>query len=321
MLVFNVSGVLSDELISRAELHFHRRKKPRRSRNRAPMEHNAATKKHHRSYTVILYDISEQRLLQLQTLQLDNETPKGWKVHNVTDATVKCRNNPQGHNLLGFKFQISNGRRAAKTVSPRRVISKHLTPFLIVFSHNPKTTTSSSTTKEDVVTRLKRYIPENEIEKYTKIPSTTNLKASVYDKNDLPDLTPPRIRTMPKTKFPRMNPDVLYGRKRGPKIDSQIIPIPKHMRERRKWRHRINNRKRKSNIAERRLPAEWWGEAETGVPGMEDDQSRCIKKTLTVDFAEIGWDEWIISPKSFEANYCSGGCPFPLNKVSNLSIL
>ncbi|KAM4702911.1 growth/differentiation factor 10 [Rhinophrynus dorsalis] len=41
----------------------------------------------------------------------------------------------------------------------------------------------------------------------------------------------------------------------------------------------------------------------------------CSRRYLKVDFADIGWSEWIISPKSFDAYYCSGACEFPLPKV------
>jgi len=36
---------------------------------------------------------------------------------------------------------------------------------------------------------------------------------------------------------------------------------------------------------------------------------RCCRYPLTVDFEEFGWD-WIIAPKRYEANYCSGECPY-----------
>ncbi|XP_047713241.1 bone morphogenetic protein 3 [Prionailurus viverrinus] len=40
----------------------------------------------------------------------------------------------------------------------------------------------------------------------------------------------------------------------------------------------------------------------------------CARRYLKVDFADIGWSEWIISPKSFDAYYCSGACQFPMPK-------
>ncbi|XP_077439133.1 growth/differentiation factor 10 [Vanacampus margaritifer] len=41
----------------------------------------------------------------------------------------------------------------------------------------------------------------------------------------------------------------------------------------------------------------------------------CSRKNLRVDFADIGWSEWIIAPKAFDAFYCSGACEFPMPKV------
>ncbi|XP_063244182.1 bone morphogenetic protein 3-like [Bacillus rossius redtenbacheri] len=38
----------------------------------------------------------------------------------------------------------------------------------------------------------------------------------------------------------------------------------------------------------------------------------CRRRRLVVDFADIGWSGWIIEPRSFEAHYCAGRCPFPL---------
>lgn len=35
----------------------------------------------------------------------------------------------------------------------------------------------------------------------------------------------------------------------------------------------------------------------------------CCRYPLTVNFEEFGWD-WIIAPKQYQANYCSGECPF-----------
>jgi hypothetical protein len=47
----------------------------------------------------------------------------------------------------------------------------------------------------------------------------------------------------------------------------------------------------------------------------EPDDGLCKRRRLMVDFADIGWADWIITPKSFEAFYCDGDCPFPIHKV------
>ena len=40
----------------------------------------------------------------------------------------------------------------------------------------------------------------------------------------------------------------------------------------------------------------------------------CSRHELYVDFDEIGWSGWIISPKGYNAYHCKGGCPFPLGQ-------
>ncbi|KAG7325444.1 hypothetical protein KOW79_011760 [Hemibagrus wyckioides] len=41
----------------------------------------------------------------------------------------------------------------------------------------------------------------------------------------------------------------------------------------------------------------------------------CTRRYLRVDFADIGWSEWILAPKAFDAYYCAGTCGFPMPKV------
>ena len=40
----------------------------------------------------------------------------------------------------------------------------------------------------------------------------------------------------------------------------------------------------------------------------------CQRQELYVDFDEIGWSGWIISPKGYNAYHCKGMCPFPLGQ-------
>ncbi|XP_059179776.1 growth/differentiation factor 10 [Centropristis striata] len=51
-----------------------------------------------------------------------------------------------------------------------------------------------------------------------------------------------------------------------------------------------------------------------------DTQQRgCSRRNLRVDFADIGWSEWVIAPKAFDAYYCAGTCGFPMPKVARPS--
>ncbi|XP_029470445.1 bone morphogenetic protein 2-like [Rhinatrema bivittatum] len=48
--------------------------------------------------------------------------------------------------------------------------------------------------------------------------------------------------------------------------------------------------------------------------GAEDGRLPCQRHPLYVDFEEIGWSGWIISPRGYNAYHCKGTCPFPLGQ-------
>ncbi|KAM9718626.1 anti-dorsalizing morphogenic protein [Menidia menidia] len=49
--------------------------------------------------------------------------------------------------------------------------------------------------------------------------------------------------------------------------------------------------------------------------GEEDGVSMpCQRLPLYVDFEEIGWSGWIVSPRGYNAYHCKGSCPFPLGQ-------
>ncbi|KAL2101778.1 hypothetical protein ACEWY4_003539 [Coilia grayii] len=45
----------------------------------------------------------------------------------------------------------------------------------------------------------------------------------------------------------------------------------------------------------------------------------CARRYLRVDFADVGWSEWVLAPKAFDAFYCAGACRFPIPKVGRPS--
>ncbi|CAL1578036.1 unnamed protein product [Knipowitschia caucasica] len=51
----------------------------------------------------------------------------------------------------------------------------------------------------------------------------------------------------------------------------------------------------------------------------ERHERSCSRRNLRVDFDDIGWSEWVIAPKAFEAYYCVGACGFPISKVTRPS--
>lgn len=52
-----------------------------------------------------------------------------------------------------------------------------------------------------------------------------------------------------------------------------------------------------------------------GGSGGARNMPLCQRKKLVVDFNDIGWGQFIVAPRSFEAHYCAGDCPFPIAKA------
>ncbi|NXW56622.1 DERR protein, partial [Eurystomus gularis] len=43
----------------------------------------------------------------------------------------------------------------------------------------------------------------------------------------------------------------------------------------------------------------------------------CKPRQLYIRFSDVGWENWIIAPQGYMANYCVGECPFPLTAELN----
>lgn len=46
----------------------------------------------------------------------------------------------------------------------------------------------------------------------------------------------------------------------------------------------------------------------------------CCKRQFYVNFRDIGWNDWIIAPSGYHANYCEGDCPSHMASLSGSSL-
>lgn len=87
----------------------------------------------------------------------------------------------------------------------------------------------------------------------------------------------------------------------------------------RKKRRRLSKEERKKRREERkRRKNKKKGKKGKGKRALDFRYNRkrrsCAKHGMYVDFDEIGWSGWIISPKGYNAYHCKGACPFPLGQ-------
>lgn len=64
----------------------------------------------------------------------------------------------------------------------------------------------------------------------------------------------------------------------------------------------------------RRAPSIAWSPAiieKLQRPSPEKDDKYCRREQIEISFEEMGWDNWIIHPKTFSFYYCHGNCSSP----------
>ncbi|XP_048848464.1 southpaw [Brienomyrus brachyistius] len=74
------------------------------------------------------------------------------------------------------------------------------------------------------------------------------------------------------------------------------------------------NRRHKRNRMEKERVRAAGGPVVTPLPAEAGQRPLCRKVDMWVDFDQIGWNEWIVYPKRYNAFRCEGECPTPVDE-------
>ncbi|XP_010863493.1 growth/differentiation factor 10b [Esox lucius] len=293
---FNMSSIQESEVVLSATFHFldqrprHRPWICRRSRNASCLIQH-------------LQQLTSSHLLfrgtspnSAFTSPLGNVTlppPRrgSWQTRDISAVVKEAR--ALGKLLLSIQFDFGVGyQRNQEHLSPASL------PYVLVYANDVAISEPNS-----VAMTLQRYGPFPSGEDPTRLPSASPLasrlkRAAVspldqIQNNDLPEVqfnTMKNHELWESTYFaPKIKPSMKDGRKQG-QDSSEGLNKPQV----------LSFDERTMKKARRRQ----WSEPRA-----------CAQRYLRVDFADIGWSEWVLAPKAFDAYYCAGTCGFPIPKV------
>ncbi|XP_066303631.1 bone morphogenetic protein 3-like [Branchiostoma lanceolatum] len=283
MYLFNSSSIPRSETVISAEIRFFLPRARLRQYARTPIEEPDY-------WQVTLLSIPPAGGGASATTQTRNITmfSYGWQVEDVGRAINLSR---EHQSLLGFIITYRGG----SGVQPRLRRPRHPSyPFLVVFANDSNTdiTEDDGTNIPMSNSRSDTARTDNRRGGGGEVASRGRRPRAIFD-NEIPE-------------------DDGEDTERYDRRSMMKALKPRSKQRRKKNRRRNRGRKRKLI----RIPVGNSGDRSTDD---EDDTQEtpvvCSRRPMRVDFADIGWSDWIISPKAFDAYYCAGTCDFPMSKV------
>ncbi|KAK3592666.1 hypothetical protein CHS0354_015967 [Potamilus streckersoni] len=321
MFVFNLTSIVTSEEMISAEIHLYKRKQKLRRRNL--------------DIELMIYEIAPHYISLTSKITMRAES-FGWQWFDVTEGVKSClAARPDHPYMFALKFRSEKPNGKHTILALKKFMHHHSVPYLIVYSND---TENVSLENLDKLTESFKAITNADKDENasgsTSQRSKRDLSGVSTDggyrpsrslfTNEIPEDPNDYRKYAFGFNMPHTHPGMLQARKeqKHRPSDSRLIPYPNSstdIKNGRKWKTRQKNTKNRRNRNKKNkqeLPFKW-DDYHDNMATEENSGRLCSKKKLIVDFHDIGWGEWIISPKSFEAHYCSGSCPFPLTKVSN----
>lgn len=265
-----------------------------------------------------------------------------FDAHDSVISVVGSSSSPRNNSQLAIVFAVQNQHTKKFKILPARKAWRHHSPFLLIFTDDSRLVDSQkmmSSVMSNVETinaenpehdeqqnfdknRVKRHVGRKESTKYYQYSIDENPAASqTSDEQNRWTQVANHVRA-----FQEQGPSVLQdtkkirrhrktkNRKLGKFDSKQSIPFGESNEEG-KQKVDVSVIKQKQPF-EKQSSTKFHENDATLVLLDDEPQEICQKRDLIVEFSDIGWGEWIIAPKSFEAHYCAGACPFPLPSVS-----
>lgn len=343
MFVFNLTSIIPTERLLSAEIHLYKRKMKKGRRRR-------------RDFELLMYEIAPHYMTENGkiTMRAESFGWQWYDVTDPALSCLAARRDTP--HLFALNFQVEKHNGKVKDIALKKFIRHHSMPFLIVYSNDTqnneldslenlaeklqkdkknvelKNEDSDFVSSDTDVEAISRGLSDEKLnsEADSNISQDKTLKIvkrrqkrSIFN-NEIPEDPADYDNFHRKFNIPQTHPGILQSREesRHKISDSRLIPYPasdrrKNRRKNRKNRkNRRKNRRRKNKNNNLLFPKEWDRFKGTGADLENENSNLCSKRKLILDFADIGWEDKIIAPKSFDAHYCAGSCPFPLTKVS-----
>ncbi|KAJ8787720.1 hypothetical protein J1605_022751 [Eschrichtius robustus] len=220
----------------------------------------------------------------------EGNTVRSFRAADITQLLRKAKENEEF--LIGFNI-TSKGHQLPKKITP------FPEPYILVYANDiaisePKSVVSSLQGHRNFPTGA---VPK--LDSHIRAALSTERRK----KRSTGVLLPLQNNELPGAEYQYKEDGVWEERKPYKTLQTQPPEKSKNKKKQRKGPHQKSQTLQFDEQTLKKARRKQWIEPRN-----------CARRYLKVDFADIGWSEWIISPKSFDAYYCSGACQFPMPK-------
>ncbi|KAG7248332.1 hypothetical protein CRUP_012673, partial [Coryphaenoides rupestris] len=330
----NLTSLQDSEVILSASFHFQLERRPRPrpwacKRFKSPACRPLPAHHPSPSVNILLYAVSPGSEVGLGSpgaflgnLTLHPHRRDVWQMKDLTQVIKQARH--RGHILLSLELDFGTPMHHRRQPEEALSVAVGGAPYLLLYADDRALAEPNS-----VAASLQRYDPlaEEEVGGGTdapRLPGPTGRVRreapaafrAVHD-NELPDVDVHRPDGY-RSKESQLESTWYLALKSKSKLGAKEEK-KKELEKKEKPRPQVLSFDEQTMRKARRR--QWGGTAAAAAAATaaHGGGGGCSRKNLRVDFADIGWSEWVIAPKAFEAYYCSGTCGFPMAKVTRPS--